>query len=277
MLDIDSVGGQAHNQDICAASPESVSCESMPTSTLKIKQPFVSFFVLMGKKTNEEEIFESPLLIYQEPFPRFCIHFEQQNATSLTTTNDRIRPQTLETMLTLSYLIVIIMHVCPGRSLLCLIEDNDLRAICDIVMGKHTQIILQEDLVLNIYIYTHKHTHTKHTEKYTLTITLSSHLILHPTQTKKDIVIDVYHYTCIDRILGHKQELLTHRGDTQQLLDQVLDIPDRHRAQHSALDRCLGRSVDFVLCDKCDVYLNDGIKMLENQQQVFFLRVCCIR
>lgn len=82
-------------------------------------------------------------------------------------------------------------------------------------------------------------------------------------QTRKDAVIDAYHDTCIDGILSHEQELLTHRGDTQQLLDQVLDIPDRHRAQHSALDRCLGRSVDFVLCDKCNVYLNDDVKMLE--------------
>lgn len=96
------------------------------------------------------------------------------------------------------------------------------------------------------------------------TTTLSSHLILHLTQTKNDIVIDAYHNTCIDWILSHEQELLTHRGDTQQLLDQVLDIPDRHRAQHSALNRCPGRSVNFVLCDKCDAYLNDDIKMLEN-------------
>lgn len=100
-------------------------------------------------------IFESPLpdrrplYSFRETKREFILYDQRQNV-----------PSSLSIML--AFLFVILIHVLDDIILLCLVEDNDLRAIWDIVMGEHTQIILQKDLVLNTH-----HTRHIHTQKHT--------------------------------------------------------------------------------------------------------------
>lgn len=125
---------------------------------------FLFFFVLMGTNDDRNKKKKSSRALFRATM------FFLRNKSRIRS----LRPMTKSATKSEyhAYFFIRYCDACPGRSLLCLVEDNDLRAIWDIVMGKHTQIILQKDLVLNTHAHTRAHTHTqKHTQTHKSTRT----------------------------------------------------------------------------------------------------------